>query len=225
MSSIVLHEGDILSLLRSQLQVLGPASSSSSSPPAPIAIATLVGRTGGTTRGWKVRLDSDPTEYNIATRKILAAIVVPPAPPPPENLRVRREVDLGPAVSYADDDSEYDGSEDSADDGEESGADEDEPEVKIPAPPPNPLEPHGLKWTPLDPDAVLVDSRQLLPMSMYVRWSAIGLDQLGSAAIKLQTDSQDPLTRRPIHYFMLSFPLALVHGIVDRTNNKIVSAG
>ncbi|AYV87236.1 MAG: hypothetical protein Sylvanvirus41_1, partial [Sylvanvirus sp.] len=77
--------------------------------------------------------------------------------------------------------------------------------------------------TVVDDQQVLADTRHVILMDMYVRWTSIGLNQLGSSAIKLQTDSQDPTYRRPIHYYLLSFPIDLVHGIVDRTNAKILS--
>ena len=219
-----LQPGQRLSLNRSELPLPPSSSSSISAPPPPTVDAIVVSRIGATGRTWKVRIDSDNVELSMSSRAIYAATVSAPAPPREENLRSRRPPDRGPMISYVEGEADDDGSEDSLDEKEEENSDIDPDDGKVIPPPPDPLIPHGLRWTPLAAEQILVEQRAVIHMDMHVRWSSIGLQQFGSSATRFQADSQDPARRRPIHYFLLSFPVDLVHGIVERTNTQIREA-
>ena len=56
---------------------------------------------------------------------------------------------------------------------------------------------------------------------MTLRWNLLGLEQFGGSASDIQTAASDPTSRTPLHYFLLAFPVQVVHGIVERTNTKI----
>lgn len=87
------------------------------------------------------------------------------------------------------------------------------------------LSPHGFLWTPVAENTLLSDLRNRATRKPYFKWNCIGLDQFGSAAIDLQAFALNVGSRSPLHYFMLSFPVNVVHGIISRTNARIANIG
>lgn len=100
---------------------------------------------------------------------------------------------------------------------------EESEEEKSVAEPADLLAPHGLRWVPVPAELNLLDPRGPR-ISTRLLWSQIDLERFGSSAIPLISSSQDPSKRTPFHYFLLSFPVALVHPILARTNNSISSS-
>lgn len=217
--------GQRLSLTRASLPLPSSSSSSSSSSPPPVVVAHVVSRAGANARSWNIRIDSENVDLCMSTRAILAAVRHDEVPAPRENLRVRAPVDHGAFVVDCDNDGDDGGSEYSGDDSlEDTSDDEKEEEDGDEEDPParrDPLIPNGLKWTPLPDGENLLDPRPSHPLPMRLVWSAINLLQFGSAATAIEAAAQDLDSRTPFHYFLLSFPVDIVHGIVDRTNAAI----
>lgn len=57
---------------------------------------------------------------------------------------------------------------------------------------------------------------------MQLLWTGINLVQFGTPGRRIEEAASSFDARTPFHYFLLSFPVELVHGIVQRTNAAII---
>ncbi len=181
----------------------------------------VVSRVGDSGRTWILLAEGCATPVKLSSTALNRARIAPPAAPAAREQRSARPRELGPFVSDSLLDGE-DGESDSMDDSDYSPESvEEEEEEKCAARTAEPLAPHGLRWTPVE-NAALPHGASLSRMVLH--WSAINLQQFGRAATTLHEDAQHRDRRRPVHYFLLAFPVALVHPIVQRTNAAIAAA-
>jgi hypothetical protein len=83
------------------------------------------------------------------------------------------------------------------------------------------LSPHGVTWTPVGNNVVFEDIRSPIQINTRLNWSANGLAMFGAAGIRWNNEMMNLSSRNPIHYFLLSFPVSVLPGIVARTNQTL----
>jgi hypothetical protein len=71
---------------------------------------------------------------------------------------------------------------------------------------------------------VLHDPRMIGDQRTELKWGAIGLDIFGARGAAMAAAAAQDSTRQPLHYLLLALPIAVVHSIVTRTNNKVEAA-
>ena len=176
--------------------------------------ATLICKHPTNSRTWEVRIEGVTNTIYIASIALQRARIIQPVVSNAQNLAIS---DNSAQQMVIDEKQlQMDENEDSSDSLDDGLSDINEPEGEEDL-----LCPHGQQWQLVLPSTQITDTRTQIPTTMNLLWQNINLTQFGSSAVQLQQQSQDFGSRKPIHYFMLSFPINLVHSTINRTNNDI----
>lgn len=179
---------------------------------------TTIARTAPNARTWKVRVEPGNVELTLSSRVLLDSVAPEIAPPREQNLRSRPPEQYNPFVSDPFPDEDENEDEDSLDDYDYQTPSESEEEEKQAAPSGQSA---SLDWRDVADNEAINEIRCQTMSDTVAHWSALSISQFGSSAIPYEAEAMDERRRKPIHYFLLSFPVDLVHGIVRRTNEQI----
>ena len=210
-----------VNLIRSKIPLSNSDLEAIPSPLPDTIYAILIARTSEKSKSWKLKLENFNIEFTLSSHAIKQALVPEPQPEREASVRSAPRISAFPLVN---DVSAYIGlsdDEDSLDDEEWEEVEEEKDEE--PQSSPSSRSP-ALIWNPIESSSSLIDVRPSMSYPMTLQWGLINLSQFGSCSVDYQTDSQDPTRRKFIHFFLLAFPVDLIHHITRRTNQSLESS-
>jgi hypothetical protein len=169
---------------------------------------TVMERCSAKSRSWKVRWDVDNLITEVSSRLLF----------PLNSNSAETSLSLSSSSPSISQDPEDEDSEDSNSEVEEEDIEEEVEEQKIVGEDEALLCPHGKKWNVLE--EILPDSRRGIPGKvMDLRWHLLNASVIEGSLSFLEEKTS---YREPLHYFFLSFPIAIIHPIVARTNQDLL---